>query len=385
MSWFRLRKDDETRRVLAREVSRSSGVKKHQLTQELEEFDRLRVNPLPFPTCSSSLLLRTTVRGRIRAETGVSAAKKAAHEGAQETRVNRSEKSQGLQRKCSLEDQPGGAQREAKREKDEDAAEARLAVAAMDAIETKRCTETLNEDQQLLCEPLLAYFESKVFPREVSAAYLRYWRAGPAALELLRIATEKRQHFSVLWCLARAFARPRRVASVALGSASASGSSRRCHAPSKPTSSHTHDATPRRPNGDVPHTPSTRRSHAGKENRADLCYAFRCRQRMWQTWRAYIAKEKQLKKKLAKEEKERLKRAKENAKKRASRAAEGAGGRAKEAAAAEKRSKEPPKPKKRRAFAAGDVSESFGHMIEEEKWMGVLRCKTSYARLVVER
>ena len=40
---------------------------------------------------------------------------------------------------------------------------------------------------------------------------------------------------------------------------------------------------------------------------------------MWQTWRAYIAKEKQLKKKLAKEEKERLKRAKKNAKERASR------------------------------------------------------------------
>ena len=64
----------------------------------------------------------------------------------------------------------------------------------MDAFETKRCTETtLNEDQQLLCEPLLEYFESKVFPREVSAAYLRYWRTGPAALELLRsFATEKR-------------------------------------------------------------------------------------------------------------------------------------------------------------------------------------------------
>ena len=113
-------------------------------------------------------------------------------------------------------------------------------------------------------------------------------------------------------------------------------------------------------------------SHAGKENRADLCYAFRCRQRMWKTWRAYIAKEKQLKKKLAKEEKERLKRAKENAKKRASRdrlkAEEQA---AKDAAAAEKRSKEPPKPKKRRAFAAGDVFRSrvtAGHkVIEEEK------------------
>ena len=64
----------------------------------------------------------------------------------------------------------------------------------MDAFETKRCTETtLNEDQQTLCEPLLEYFESKVFPREVSAAYLRYWRTGPAALELLRdFATQKR-------------------------------------------------------------------------------------------------------------------------------------------------------------------------------------------------
>ena len=113
-------------------------------------------------------------------------------------------------------------------------------------------------------------------------------------------------------------------------------------------------------------------SHAGKENRADLCYAFRCRQRMWQTWRAYIAREKQLKKKLAKEEKERLKRAKRNAKERASRdrlkEQEQA---AKEAAEAEKRSKEPPKPKKRRQFAAGDVFRSrvtAGHkVIEEEK------------------
>jgi len=124
------------------------------------------------------------------------------------------------------------------------------------------------------------------------------------------------------------------------------------------------------------HTPSPdatdATSRAGKENRADLCYAFRCRQRMWQTWRAYVAKEKLLKKKLAKEEKERLKRAKENAKKRASRdrlkEQEQA---AKEAAAAEKRSKEPPKPKKRRAFAAGDVFRSrvtAGHkVIEEEK------------------
>ena len=124
------------------------------------------------------------------------------------------------------------------------------------------------------------------------------------------------------------------------------------------------------------HTPSPdatdATSRAGKENRADLCYAFRCRQRMWQTWRAYVAKEKQLKKKLAKEEKERLKRAKENAKKRASRdrlkEQEQA---AKEAAEAEKRSKEPPKPKKRRQFAAGDVFRSrvtAGHkVIEEEK------------------
>jgi len=93
---------------------------------------------------------------------------------------------------------------------------------------------------------------------------------------------------------------------------------------------------------------------------------------MWQTWRAYIAKEKQLKKKLAKEEKERLKRAKENAKKRASRdklkAQEQA---AKEAAAAEKAAKEPPKQKKRRQFAAGDVFRSrvtAGHkVIDEEK------------------
>ena len=88
---------------------------------------------------------------------------------------------------------------------------------------------------------------------------------------------------------------------------------------------------------------------------------------MWQTWRAYIAKEKQLKKKLAKEEKERLKRAKENAKQRASRdklkAEEQA---AKDAAAAAKAAKEPPKPKKRRAFAAGDVFRSrvtAGHMV----------------------
>ena len=93
---------------------------------------------------------------------------------------------------------------------------------------------------------------------------------------------------------------------------------------------------------------------------------------MWQTWRAYIAKEKQLKKKLAKEEKERLKRAKENAKQRASRdklkAEEQA---AKDAAAAAKAAKEPPKPKKRRAFAAGDVFRSrvtAGHkVVEEEK------------------
>jgi hypothetical protein len=110
----------------------------------------------------------------------------------------------------------------------------------------------------------------------------------------------------------------------------------------------------------------------GKENRADLCYAFRCRQRMWQTWRAYIAKEKQLKKKAAKEEKERLKRAKENAKKRASRDREKEKEQAaKDAAAAEKAAKEPPKQKKRRAFAAGDVFRSrvtAGHkVIEEEK------------------
>ena len=129
------------------------------------------------------------------------------------------------------------------------------------------------------------------------------------------------------------------------------------------------------------HTPSPRRralhatdatSHAGKENRADLCYSLRLRQKKWHDWRAYVAKEKQLKKKLAKEEKERLKRAKENAKKRASRdrlkAEEQA---AKDAAAAEKAAKEPPKQKKRRAFAAGDVFRSrvtAGHkVIEEEK------------------
>ena len=42
-----------------------------------------------------------------------------------------------------------------------------------------------------------------MFPREVSAAYLRYWRAGPAALDLLRsFATEKRPYFGVLFCLA---------------------------------------------------------------------------------------------------------------------------------------------------------------------------------------
>ena len=124
--------------------------------------------------------------------------------------------------------------------------------------------------------------------------------------------------FSVLCCLAvpRVFAGRR----LAVGSASASTpradvavvtTSRRAgSAGSEPSGTHTHAvAAPSR----RLHATTRRRAQA-RENRADLCYSLRLRQKKWHDWRAYVAKEKQLKKKLAKEEKERLKRAKENAK-----------------------------------------------------------------------
>ena len=197
MSWFRrLRKDDETRRVLAREVSRSSGVKKHQLTQELAEFDRLRVNPPPIPTPAHAACFYVPPSEE-------ELERRQEYQNAKKLRMKEHKKLVLAGRKrakafnASVRSRTNQEVRneKRKREKDEDASNARLAVeAAMDAFETKRCTETtLNEDQQLLCAPLLEYFESKVFPREVTAAYLRYWRTGPAALELLRtFATEKR-------------------------------------------------------------------------------------------------------------------------------------------------------------------------------------------------
>ena len=197
MSWFRrLRKDDESRRVLAREVSRASGVKKHELTQELAEFDRLRVNPPPIPVPAEAACFYV-------APSSDELERRQEYQHQKKLRMKEHKKLVLIGRKrakafnASVRSRTNQEVRneKRKREKDEDASNARLAVeAAMDAIETKRCTETtLSEDQQLLCEPLLAYFESKVFPREVSAAYLRYWRAGPAALELLRsFATEKR-------------------------------------------------------------------------------------------------------------------------------------------------------------------------------------------------
>jgi hypothetical protein len=207
MSWFRrLRKDDESRRVLAREVSRASGVKKHELTQELAEFDSLRVNPPPIPVPAEAACFYV-------APSEEELERREAYQNQKKLRMKEHKKLVLIGRKrakafnASVRSRTNQEVRneKRKREKDEDASQARLAVeSAMDAIETKRCTETtLSEDQQLLCAPLLAYFESKVFPREVSAAYLRYWRAGPAALELLRdFATQKRQYFSVLWCLA---------------------------------------------------------------------------------------------------------------------------------------------------------------------------------------
>ena len=197
MSWFRrLRKDDETRRVLAREVSRSSGVKKHQLTQELAEFDRLRVNPPPIPQPAHAACFYVPPSEE-------ELERRQEYQNAKKLRMKEHKKLVLAGRKrakafnASVRSRTNQEVRneKRKREKDEDASNARLAVeSAMDAFETKRCTETtLNEDQQTLCEPLLEYFESKVFPREVSAAYLRYWRTGPAALELLRsFATEKR-------------------------------------------------------------------------------------------------------------------------------------------------------------------------------------------------
>ena len=197
MSWFRrLRKDDESRRVLAREVSRASGVKKHELTQELAEFDSLRVNPPPIPVPAEAACFYV-------APSEEELERREAYQNQKKLRMKEHKKLVLIGRKrakafnASVRSRTNQEVRneKRKREKDEDASQARLAVeSAMDAIETKRCTETtLSEDQQLLCAPLLAYFESKVFPREVSAAYLRYWRAGPAALELLRsFATEKR-------------------------------------------------------------------------------------------------------------------------------------------------------------------------------------------------
>ena len=202
MSWFRrLRKDDETRRVLAREVSRSSGVKKHQLTQELEEFDALRVNPPPIPRPAAAACFYV-------APSEEELERRQEYQNQKKLRMKEHKKLVLIGRKrakafnASVRSRTNQEVRneKRKREKDEDASNARLAVeSAMDAFETKRCTETtLNEDQQLLCEPLLEYFESKVFPREVSAAYLRYWRTGPAALELLRdFATQKRPYSRV--------------------------------------------------------------------------------------------------------------------------------------------------------------------------------------------
>ena len=197
MSWFRrLRKDDETRRVLAREVSRSSGVKKHQLTQELEEFDRLRVNPPPIPQpAHAACFYVPPSEEELERREEYQAAKKLRMKEHKKLVLAGRKRAKAFNASVRSRTNQEVRNEKRKREKDEDASNARLAVeAAMDAFETKRCTETtLNEDQQLLCEPLLEYFESKVFPREVSAAYLRYWRTGPAALELLRtFATEKR-------------------------------------------------------------------------------------------------------------------------------------------------------------------------------------------------
>ena len=197
MSWFRrLRKDDDTRRVLAREVSRASGVKKHELTQELAAFDALRVNPPPIPTPAHAACFYVPPSEE-------ELARRQEYQHQKKLRMKEHKKLVLAGRKrakafnASVRSRTNQEVRneKRKREKDEDASNARLAVeSAMDAFETKRCTETtLSEDQQLLCAPLLEYFERKVFPREVSAAYLRYWRAGPAALELLRsFATEKR-------------------------------------------------------------------------------------------------------------------------------------------------------------------------------------------------
>ena len=358
MSWFRrLRKDDDTRRVLAREVSRASGVKKHELTQELAEFDRLRVNPPPdsVPAHAACFYVAPSEEELERRQEYQHQKKLRMKEHKKLVLIGR-KRAKAFNASVRSRTNQEVRNEKRKREKDEDASQARLAVeAAMDAIETKRCTETtLSEDQQLLCEPLLAYFERKVFPREVSAAYLRYWRAGPRLLNCCGVSRETSE--ASVPC--RPVLRHRRDARAG-GVDTASTPS-----PRRRATSHTTPSPP----------PRHRRfcSRRQGEPRRPLLLAPSQTEEVARLARLRRQREAAQEEARQGGEKERLKRAKENAKKRASRdrlkAEEQA---AKDAAAAEKRSKEPPKPKKRRAFAAGDVFRSrvtAGHkVIEEEK------------------
>ena len=304
-SWFRrIRADDETRRVLARKAKNSAPANQPDMEAALNEFDAKRVHPPPIPRPADASCFRV-------APSVDELKRRDAYQDLKKQRLKDHKKLVLIGRKRaktfnasvrSRTHQEVRAEKR-KRERDDDCATARLAVeAALDAFERMRCAaSTLTEDQRRVCEPLLQGFVERVFPREVAAAYLRYWRRGPQALELLQsFAVQKRE-----------------------------------------------------------------------ENRADLCYAFHCRRRAWATWKEEVQQILVEKKKLAKEEAVRLKRARKNAKGRGSRDLVRAEAQAVEDAALQAaQDKEPPKPKKRRGYAAGDVFRSrvtSGHRVIEEE------------------
>lgn len=68
---------------------------------------------------------------------------------------------------------------------------------------------TLRDDQRRVCEPLRDYFENTVFPRDVMATWMRYWRTGPHALTALhKLALERRkENLADLFCARRCLAR----------------------------------------------------------------------------------------------------------------------------------------------------------------------------------
>ncbi|KAJ1462187.1 hypothetical protein M885DRAFT_611069 [Pelagophyceae sp. CCMP2097] len=198
-SWFRrLKADDDNRGRLEREAKRVRGTKRRSLTKDIEAFEanRMRPPPLPAPDDAACFALPPPASP----EEGAAAEAPPAEPPAEPANDNDSDDGtvsvdwgDGESETSSMCGSVGGSERKPKRKSDQPKdlvkkgtkGRRKTRKRAVKVLEVAGPRSTLSSDERLLCEPLALYFEAKVFPRELAACWMRYWRFGPLAFSAL--------------------------------------------------------------------------------------------------------------------------------------------------------------------------------------------------------